>query len=128
MRAKQPNQYTKPAKPKASAFGAQSARRAGSIGRLIIGIDPGTAQCAIATTEILYGDPDRTPNVKLSDGWVGFYLNQNYTPSTAVYYKDDGAVDTGDCLNYLFDDTNPDAFQTSSSGLNVESNVSRSSE
>lgn len=87
-----------------------------SIGKIIIGVDVGTTQCAVATTEILYINQEgraaqSKPNIKLYEGWVGFYMNHIATPRTALYYELDGSPLTGNDLQPLFDDANPNTYR-----------------
>jgi hypothetical protein len=76
----------------------------------------GTTQCAVATAEILYGKEESrkagsNPRIKLYEGWVGFYMNHIATPRTALYYEEDGSPLTGNDLQPLFDDANPNTYR-----------------
>ncbi|KUJ15479.1 uncharacterized protein LY89DRAFT_783615 [Mollisia scopiformis] len=95
---------------------AKPASTSKSVGRLIVGIDVGTTQCAVATAEILYGKQNggkaqSTPRVKLYEGWIGFYMNHSSTPCTAMYYEEDGTPLTGNDLQPLFDNANPKSYR-----------------
>lgn len=91
-----------------------SARK--SIGKLIVGIDVGTTQCAVATAEVLYanqkaGQVNPAPKVKLFEGWIGFYMNNISTPRTAIYYEVNGTPLTGSDLEPLFDNADPKTYR-----------------
>ncbi|KAF8862905.1 hypothetical protein BDZ45DRAFT_670808 [Acephala macrosclerotiorum] len=89
-----------------------SATSTRSIGELIIGVDIGTTQVAVATAERLYAkDPNRpAPKIKLYNGWLGFYMNRSETPSTAMYYNEDGSAITGNTLQRLINNADPTAY------------------
>lgn len=89
-----------------------SATSTRSIGELIIGVDIGTTQVAVATAERLYAkDPNRpAPKIKSYNGWLGFYMNRSETPSTAMYYNEDGSAITGNTLQRLINNADPTAY------------------
>lgn len=78
------------------------------IGELIIGVDIGTTQIAVATVERLY---NRQPGrIKLYNGWVGFFMNRSETPPTAMYYNKDRSALTGNTLQRLINNADPKAY------------------
>ncbi|KAE8452472.1 hypothetical protein EG329_000374 [Mollisiaceae sp. DMI_Dod_QoI] len=87
-----------------------------TVGKLIVGIDVGTTQCAVATAELLYSKQkgqqvQACPRIKLFEGWLGFYMNYKPTPRTAMYYQDDDSPLTGNDLEQLFADVNPKVYR-----------------
>ncbi|CZS89770.1 uncharacterized protein RAG0_01038 [Rhynchosporium agropyri] len=87
------------------------------IGKLYIGIDMGTTQCAVATAEVFYPPHPRanqTPRVILFEGWNGTYQDgsQKRTyPSTSMYYQEDGTAVTGHDVEVLEKLQDPSVFK-----------------
>ncbi|KAL2068743.1 hypothetical protein VTL71DRAFT_15081 [Oculimacula yallundae] len=87
------------------------------IGKLIVAIDMGTTQCAVATAEVLYPPHKRAnqiPQVILYEGWNGAYQDggqKRAYPSTSVYYQDNGTAITGHDVEVLEKLCDPSIFK-----------------